>query len=86
MPRATWKATAQRFMDLYPNVTVEGTELQYDTGRVYGVDRGQPTSYAVPRLFYRAANFIEQDAVADLTPYIETANIADVFNPAFSRS
>lgn len=80
--RTTWEATAQRFMDMYTNVTVEGTELQYDTAAYTALIAGNQLPTLFRTYFTEPPNFIAQGAVADLTPYFETANIAGVFNPA----
>lgn len=81
-PLATWKATAQRFMDLYPNVTVEGTELQYDPAAYTALIAGNQLPTLFRAYFTEPPKFIEQNAVADLSPYIEAAGIEGVFNPA----
>jgi len=77
-----WNATAQRFMDLYPNVTIEGLELEYDPAAFAALI----ASNQLPRLFRtyftEPPKFIQQGAVADLTQFIETAGVGDVFNPA----
>ena len=52
--RATWEAQAQRFMEKYPNVTIEGLELEYDPA-AYGADCWQPTPDPVPDLLHRTA-------------------------------
>lgn len=79
---ATWEATAQRFMELYPNVTIEGLELQYDIAAYTALIAGNqlPTLFRV--YFTEPPKFIEQGAAADLTAYLETAGVIDVFNPA----
>ncbi|MFN8530585.1 MAG: extracellular solute-binding protein [Anaerolineae bacterium] len=80
--RATWEATAQRFMDLYPNVTIEGMELQYDPAAFTALIAGNQLPTLFRAYFTDPQNFIEQGAVADLTPYIDAAGITGVFNPA----
>ena len=79
---ATWQATAQRFMDLYPNVTIEGLELQYDPAAFTALIAGKQLPTLFRAYFTEPPKFIEQSAVADLTPYLEAAGVLDVFNPA----
>jgi ABC-type glycerol-3-phosphate transport system substrate-binding protein len=79
---STWQATAQRFMELYPNVTIEGTELQFDPAAFTALIAGKQLPTLFRAYFTEPPKYIEQDAVADLTPYIEAAGIGDVFNPA----
>lgn len=84
--RATWEATAQRFMDLYPNVTIEGSELQYDPAAFTALIAGQQLPTLFRAYFTDPPTFVGQNAVADLTPYFESAGVADVFNPAILRN
>ena len=80
--RATWLAQAQRFMDKYPNVTVEGTELQYDPAAFVALAAGNQLPTLFETYFTEPSKFIPQDVVADLTPYFDAAGISGVFNPA----
>ncbi len=84
--RATWEATAQRFMELYPNVTVAGSELQYDPAAFTALIAGQQLPTLFRAYFTDPPTFVGQNAVADLTPYFEAAGVADVFNPAILRN
>lgn len=79
---ATWQETAQRFMDLYPNVTIEGTELQYDPAAYTALIAGNQLPTLFRAYFTEPPKFISQGAVADLSPYLEAAGITGVFNPA----
>ena len=79
---AAWEATAQRFMDLYPNVTIEGLELEYNPAAFTALIASNQLPTLFRSYFTEPAKFIQQNAVADLTPYIESAGVADVFNPA----
>jgi ABC-type glycerol-3-phosphate transport system substrate-binding protein len=79
---ATWQATAQRFMELYPNVTIEGLELQYDPAAFTALIAGNQLPTLFRAYFTEPPKFIEQGTVADLTPYLEAAGVIDVFNPA----
>ncbi|MBC7870614.1 MAG: extracellular solute-binding protein [Chitinophagaceae bacterium] len=79
---ATWEATAQRFMDLYPNVTIEGVELEYEPAAFAALIAANQLPTLFRSYFTEPGKFIQQDAVADLTAYIETAGVADVFNPS----
>lgn len=80
--RATWEQTAQRFMDLYPNVTITGSELQYDPAAFTALIAGNQLPTLFRAYFTEPSKFIAQGAAADLTPYFEAAGVADVFNPA----
>ncbi|MCA9909360.1 MAG: extracellular solute-binding protein [Anaerolineae bacterium] len=79
--RAQWEATAQRFMELYPNVTINGLELQYDPAAFTALIAGNQLPTLFRAYFTEPGKFIEQGAAADLTPYMEAAGIIDVFNP-----
>ncbi|MCB9462040.1 MAG: extracellular solute-binding protein [Anaerolineaceae bacterium] len=78
----TWQATAQRFMDLYPNVTIEGLELQYDPAAFTALIAGNQLPTLFRAYFTEPPKFVEQGAVADLTAYMTAAGVIDVFNPA----
>ncbi len=84
--RATWEATAQRFMELYPNVTIAGSELQYDPAAFTALIAGQQLPTLFRAYFTDPPTFVGQNAVADLTPYFEAGGVADVFNPAILRN
>lgn len=79
--RESWLAQAERFMALYPNVTIEGLELQYDPAAYVALAAGNQLPTLFLTYFTEPSKFIEQGVVADLSPYFETAGIADVFNP-----
>ncbi len=79
--RATWEATAARFKELYPNVTVEGLELEYNAAAFAALIAGDQLPTLFRTYFTEPSKLIEQGAVADLTPYFEAAGVADVFNP-----
>jgi ABC-type glycerol-3-phosphate transport system substrate-binding protein len=79
---ATWQATAQRFMEIYPNVTIEGLELQYDPAAYTALIAGDQLPTLFLSYFTEPSKFIELGAVADLTPYLEASSVLDVFNPA----
>lgn len=79
---ATWEATAQRFMDLYPNVTIEGLEMEYDPAAFAALIASNQLPTLFRSYFTEPPKFIEQGAVADLTPYFEAAGVSDVFNPS----
>ncbi|MBZ0282156.1 MAG: extracellular solute-binding protein [Anaerolineae bacterium] len=79
--RAQWEAQAQRFMDRYPNVTIEGLELQYDAAAYVALAAGNQLPTLFLTYFTEPSKFIDQGVVADISPYFETAGISDVFNP-----
>ncbi len=80
--RATWEEQAQRFMEMYPNVVVEGLELQYDPAAYVALAVGGQLPTLFLTYFTEPSKFIDQGVVADLTTYFASAGIADVFNPA----
>ncbi len=80
--RATWEAQAQRFMDKYPNVTIEGLELEYDPAAYVALAAADQLPTLFLTYFTEPSKFIDQGVVADLTSYFETAGISGVFNPA----
>lgn len=80
--RATWEAQAARFEALYPNVTIEGLELQYDPAAYVALAAANELPTLFLTYFTEPSKFIDQGVVADLTPYFETAGMAGVFNPA----
>jgi multiple sugar transport system substrate-binding protein len=79
--RATWEAQAARFMELYPNVTIKGLELQYDPAAYIALAVGDQLPTLFMTYFTEPSKFIPQGVVADITPYLESAGVADVFNP-----
>jgi multiple sugar transport system substrate-binding protein len=79
--RATWEAQAARFMELYPNVTIEGLELEYNPAAYVALAAGGQLPTLFMTYFTEPSKFIPQGVVADITPYIEAAGIAGVFNP-----
>ena len=79
--RATWEAQAARFMELYPNVTIEGLELEYNPAAYVALAAGGQLPTLFMTYFTEPSKFIPQDVVADITPYIEAAGIEGVFNP-----
>ena len=80
--RATWEAQAQRFMDLYPNVTIEGSELQFEAAAYVALAAAGELPTLFMTYFTEPSKFIDQGIVADLTPYFESAGVAGVYNPA----
>ncbi|HEX2619990.1 MAG TPA: extracellular solute-binding protein, partial [Phototrophicaceae bacterium] len=80
--RAQWEAQAARFMALYPNVKIEGLELQYDPAAYVALAAGNQLPNLFLTYFTEPSKFIDQGVVADLTPYFSTAGVADVFNPS----
>lgn len=76
-----WDAQAARFQALYPNVTINGLELQYDPAAFTALIAGRQLPTLFRAYFTEPAKFVEQNAAADLTPYIEAAGLSGVFNP-----
>ena len=79
--RAEWEAQAARFEEMYPNVTVEGLELEYDPAAYVALAAGDQLPTLFLTYFTEPQKFIDQGVVADLTPYLEAAGVGDVFNP-----
>lgn len=78
---AAWEEQVARFREMYPNVTIEGTDYAYT-----------PDSFAaliaageVPTLFEvyltDPSKMIDQGVATDLTKYFNDQNLKDVFNP-----
>src|SRR5690242_7501912 len=63
--REQWEAQAARFMAAYPNVTVEGSEAQYDPAAFTAMCAGGelPTLYMT--WFTEPAKLIDQGCMAD---------------------
>lgn len=79
--RATWEEQAARFTALYPNVTIEGLELQYDPAAYVALAAGGQLPSLFLTYFTEPSKFIGQGVVADITPYLQSAGVAEVFNP-----
>jgi ABC-type glycerol-3-phosphate transport system substrate-binding protein len=79
--RAEWEDTAAAFMEAYPNVTIEGLEIQYDPAAYVALAAAGELPTLFLTYFTEPTKFIQQGVVADLTPYFEAAGIGDVFNP-----
>lgn len=78
--RAQWEAQAARFTALYPNVTVQGLELQYDPAAFTALIAGNELPTLFRTYFTEPQKLIDAGAVVELTPYFEAAGVADVFN------
>jgi multiple sugar transport system substrate-binding protein len=79
--RAAWEEQAARFMALYPNVHIEGNEIEYDPAAFTALAAGGELPTLFLTYFTEPSKLIPQGVVADITSYIETAGVADVFNP-----
>ena len=79
--RAEWEERAERFQEMYPNVTIEGLELEYDPAAFVALAAGNQLPTLFLTYFTEPSKFIEQGIVADLSAHFETAGVADVFNP-----
>ena len=78
---AVWEAQVARFQELYPNVTVEGLEIEYDPAAFTALIAGNQLPTLFRTYFTEPPKFIEQGVIADLTPYFTEAGIDGVFNP-----
>jgi multiple sugar transport system substrate-binding protein len=79
--RTQWEAQVARFQEKYPNVTIEGLELEYDAAAYVALAAGNQLPTLFMTYFTEPSKFIEQGVVADLTPYFASAGVAEVFNP-----
>jgi multiple sugar transport system substrate-binding protein len=75
-----WEAQAARFTEMYPNVTIEGLELQYDPAAFAALIAGGQLPTLFRTYFTEPTKLIEQGAVADITPYLEASSVAEIFN------
>lgn len=80
--RTAWEEQTARFMALYPNVTINGIELQYDPAAYVALAAGNQLPTLFMTYFTEPSKFIPQGVAADLTAYFEASSIAGVFNPA----
>lgn len=78
---ALFEEQVAKFNALYPNVTVEGVEIEYDPTAYLALVAGKQLPTIFKTYFTEPEKFIGQNAVADLSPYYEASGIADVFNP-----
>lgn len=76
-----WEAQVARFQELYPNVTIEGLEIQYDPAAFTALIAGNQLPTLFRTYFTEPEKFIEQGVIADLSPYFTAAGVDGVFNP-----
>ncbi len=77
---AIWEGQVAKFQAMYPNVTIEGLELKYDPTAFIAMIAGDQLPTIFKTYFTEPEKFVQQDAVADLTPYFEQTGLGDVFN------
>ena len=77
---AVWEAQAATFEEMYPNVTIEGLEIQYDPIAYLALVAGGEVPTLFQTYFTEPEKFIAQNAVADLTSLYESAGVRGVFN------
>lgn len=77
---AAWEAQVARFQALYPNVTVEGLEMQYDPAAFAALIAGDQVPTLFRTYFTEPSKLIAQGAVSPFTPYFEAAGVAEIFN------
>jgi multiple sugar transport system substrate-binding protein len=80
--RNNFDAQLQRFMERYPNVTVERTQFCYDPAAFSALVAGGSLStlFGVPATEYR--RLIADGTATNLTPYLEQFGIEGVYNTA----
>lgn len=76
-----WEAQVARFQELYPNVTIEGLETQYDPAAFTALIAGNQLPTLFRTYFTEPEKFIAQGVIADLSPYFTAGGIDGVFNP-----
>lgn len=78
---AAWEEQVARFQEMYPNVTIEGTDYAYAPDSFAALVAGNQ----VPTLFEvyltDPSKMIEQGVAMDLTPFIEAQGLNEVINP-----
>ncbi len=78
---AAWEAQVARFQEMYPNVTIIGTDYAYAPDSFAALVAGGQ----VPTLFEvyltDPSKMIEQGVAMDLTPFIETQGLNEIINP-----
>ena len=79
---ATWEAQVARFQELYPNVTIEGLEMEYQPAPFAALIAGNQLPTLFRTYFTEVDKFIAQGVIADLTPTFEAGSVANVYNPA----
>jgi multiple sugar transport system substrate-binding protein len=78
---ALFEAQVAKFQEMYPNVTVEGLELEYDPTAYLALVAGGQLPTLFKTYFTEPEKFINQGAVADLTSLYEATDLVNVFNP-----
>jgi ABC-type glycerol-3-phosphate transport system substrate-binding protein len=78
---AAWEAQVARFQEMYPNVTIEGTDYAYAPDSFAALVAGGE----VPTLFEvyltDPSKMIEQGVAADITSVIEAQGLDEIINP-----
>lgn len=69
------------FQAMYPNVTIEGLEVEYDPTAYLALVAGDQLPTLYKTYFTEPEKFISNEAAADLTPFFEQSGLAEVFNP-----
>jgi ABC-type glycerol-3-phosphate transport system substrate-binding protein len=78
-----WQERIDRFMEQYPNVTIEGLEFAYSPEAFMALVAGGqvPTLFSV--FYTEPSKLIPMGVAADLTPLYEKYGLVDLFNPSF---
>jgi ABC-type glycerol-3-phosphate transport system substrate-binding protein len=77
---AVWEAQVAAFTEMYPNVSVDGLELEYDPVAYLALVAGDQLPTLFQTYFTEPEKFIGQGAVADLSSLYEESGVLDVFN------
>jgi len=78
---AAWQAGVDRFTQMYPNVTIVGSDYAYapDTFAALVAGNQVPTLFEV--YLTDPSKMIDQGVAADLTSFFDAQKLKDVFNP-----
>ncbi len=78
---AGWKASADRFMALYPNVKITGSDYTYTPDSFAALVAGKqvPTLFQV--YFTDPGKMVDQGIAADLTSFFDAQHLTSIYNP-----
>lgn len=77
---AVWESQVAAFTEMYPNVNIDGLELEYDPVAFLALVAGDQVPTLFQTYFTEPEKFISQGAVADLTSLYEESGMFEVFN------
>lgn len=77
---ALFESQVAKFQEMYPNVTIEGIEIEYDPTAYLALVAGDQLPILFKTYFTEPEKFIAQEAVADLSVLYEASGASAVFN------